>query len=122
MIIWVIILFVSVVFLGVLLACDEPGEPQRKPAKSSNIKSHNTQDDYYDTDYPDYNQQNLQRIMRENAQRMHNQAMQDAQCMHEQAVRDAEHAHKEFVDTQWATMDMHNNTMDFSCGGFGPFF
>lgn len=109
MFILVIIIIVSVVFLGVLLACDEPGEPQHKPTKSSNVKSHNTEYDYY-ADYPDDNQRNLQRIMRENAQRMH-----------DQAVRDAEQAHREFVETQQATMDMNNNSMDFSCG-FGPFF
>ena len=104
-----IVLFLAVVaLLALLLYRDVPDPtPKRRNATSTKTKAHSAQNGCCDDNYPNYAQQQMQRVLRENAER----------------------AHKEFMDTQRATMeaqqaamDMQHNSMDCGCGGFDPFF
>ena len=104
-----IVLFLAVVaLLALLLYRDVPDPtPKSRSTTSTNPKAHSAQNDCCDDNYPNYAQQHMQRVLRENAER----------------------AHKEFMDTQRATMeaqqiamDMQHNSMDCGCGSFDPFF
>lgn len=115
MTVFVVLFLAFTALLAFLMCCDVPdSKPKNHNTTSAKTTTHSTQNDYYDN-YPNYAQQNMQRIMWEDAQRMHNRAVEDGQRMHDQAVRDAQQAHQ-------AAVDMHNHSMDFGCGGFGPFF
>jgi hypothetical protein len=104
-----IVLFLAVAALiALLLYRDVPDPtPKCRNTSSTKTKAHSAQNSCCDDNYPNYAQQHMQRVLRENAER----------------------AHKEFMDTQRATMeaqqtamDMQHNSMDCGCGSFDPFF
>ena len=105
MTVYIVLVLAVATLLALLLYRDVPDPtPKRRNTTSAKTTTRTTQNDYYD-DYPNYAQQQMQRVLRENAER----------------------AHKEYMDTQRATMaaqqiamDMQHNSMD--CGSFGPFF
>lgn len=106
MTVYIVLILAVAALLALLLYRDVPDPtPKRHNTTSTKTKPHSVQNDCCDDNYPNYAQQHMQRVLRENAER----------------------AHKEFMDTQQATMeaqqtamDMQHNSMD--CGSFGPFF
>lgn len=108
MTVYIVLVLAVAALLALLLYRDVPDPtPKRHNTTSTKTKAHSAQNDCCDDNYPNYAQQHMQRVLRENAER----------------------AHKEFMDTQRATMeaqqtamDMQHNSMDCGCGGFDPFF
>ena len=108
MTVYIVLVLAVAALLALLLYRDVPDPtPKRRNTTSAKTKSHSVQNNYCDDNYPNYAQQQMQRVLRENAER----------------------AHKEFMDTQQATMeaqqiamDMQHNSMDCGCGSFDPCF
>lgn len=106
MTVFIVLFLAFTALLTLLMCCDVPdSKPKNSNTTSAKTTTRNTQNGCCDDNYPNYAQQHMQRVLRENAER----------------------AHKEFMDTQRATMeaqqiamDMQHNSMD--CGSFGPFF
>lgn len=118
MTVFIVFFLAFTALLAFLMCCDVPDSKlKNRNTTSVKVTTHNTQNDRYDN-HPNYAQQNMQRIMREEAQRMHDQFIRDAQKVHQERLD----IHQALMESHHASVDMHHQPVDFGCGGFGTFF